>query len=80
MQIAQDELSANKKYSVIFSAWDPGALAAKQAAKAIGILDKIYIVGFDGNVANYRAIKDGEITATVRQQPHKMGHRGASKL
>jgi ribose transport system substrate-binding protein len=76
MQIAQDELSANKNYSVIFSAWDPGALAAKQAAKAIGILDDIFIVGFDGNDANYRAIKDGEITATVRQQPHLMGTEG----
>ena len=76
MQIAQDELSANKNYSVVFSAWDPGALAAKQAAKAIGILDDIFIVGFDGNDANYRAIKDGEITATVRQQPHLMGTEG----
>jgi ribose transport system substrate-binding protein len=76
MQIAQDELSANKKFSVIFSAWDPGALAAKQAAKALGILDDIFIVGFDGNVANYRAIKEGEITATVRQQPYLMGTEG----
>lgn len=76
MQIAQDELSANKKFSVIFSAWDPGALAAKQAAKALGILDDIFIVGFDGNVANYRAIKEGEITATVRQQPFLMGTEG----
>ena len=70
------KLSANRKFSAIFSAWDPGALAAKQAAKALGILDKIFIVGFDGNDANYRAIKEGEITATVRQQPFLMGTEG----
>jgi ribose transport system substrate-binding protein len=58
---------------VVFSAWDPGALAVKQAAKALGLLDKLIIVGFDGDMANLKAIKAGEITATCRQQPYVMG-------
>lgn len=73
MQYATDELQSNPRISVVFSAWDPGALAVKQAAKALGLMDKIIIVGFDGDMANLKAIKAGEITATCRQQPYVMG-------
>jgi ribose transport system substrate-binding protein len=80
MQFAQDELQANKNISAIFSCWDPGALAAKQAAKTLGLLDKLIIVGFDGDQSVYRAIKAGEITATARQQPYLMGQEGTELM
>ncbi|MCX7038275.1 MAG: sugar ABC transporter substrate-binding protein [Spirochaetes bacterium] len=80
MQFATDELMANKNISAIFSCWDPGALAAKQAAKTLGLLDRLIIVGFDGDQANYRAIKAGEITATARQQPYLMGQKGTEMM
>jgi len=80
MQFAQDELQANKNISAIFSCWDPGALAAKQAAKTLGLLDKLIIVGFDGDQSVYRAIKAGEVTATARQQPYLMGQQGTEMM
>jgi len=80
MQYATDDLQANPKISAVFSAWDPGALAVKQAAKSLGLLDKIIIVGFDGDLANLKAIKAGEITATTRQQPYVMGQAAVEVL
>lgn len=44
-------LQSNPNIKAIFSAWDPGALAAVSAAKALGKLDGLTIVGFDGNPA-----------------------------
>ena len=73
MQYATDDLQSNPRFTAVFSAWDPGALAVKQAAKSLGLLDKLIIVGFDGDMANLKAIKAGEITATARQQPYVMG-------
>jgi ribose transport system substrate-binding protein len=80
MQFATDELQHNSNISAIFSCWDPGALAAKQAAKNLGVLDKLVIVGFDGDQSVYRAIKAGEITATARQQPYLMGQKGTEMM
>ena len=80
MQYATDELQANPKISAIFSSWDPGALAVKQAAKSLGLLDKVIIVGFDGDLSALKAIKAGEILATTRQQPYLMGQSGVDVL
>jgi ribose transport system substrate-binding protein len=80
MQFATDELQHDSNISAIFSCWDPGALAAKQAAKNLGVLDKLVIVGFDGDQSVYRAIKAGEITATARQQPYLMGQKGTEMM
>jgi ribose transport system substrate-binding protein len=80
MQFATDELQHNPNISAIFSCWDPGALAAKQAAKTLGLLDTLIIVGFDGDQSVYRAIKAGEITATARQQPYLMGQQGTELM
>ena len=80
MQYATDDLQANPRITAVFSAWDPGALAVKQAAKSLGLLDKLIIVGFDGDMANFKAIKAGEITATTRQQPYIMGQSAVEVL
>jgi ribose transport system substrate-binding protein len=80
MQFAMDELQHDPNISAIFSCWDPGALAAKQAAKTLGLLEKLIIVGFDGDQSVYRAIKAGEITATARQQPYLMGQQGTEMM
>jgi ribose transport system substrate-binding protein len=80
MQYATDDLQANPRITAVFSAWDPGALAVKQAAKSLGLLNKLIIVGFDGDMANLKAIKAGEITATARQQPYIMGQSAVEVL
>lgn len=73
-------LQSNPNIKAIFSAWDPGALAAVSAAKALGKLDKLVIVGFDGNPANLVAIKEGEQSATIKQNNTRMGTESVQNL
>ena len=48
------------------------ALGASQAVKSAG-LKNVLIVGIDGQPDAHQAIKNGDITATIAQQPAKMG-------
>lgn len=73
-------LQSNPDIKAIFSAWDPGALAAVSAASALGKLDDLVIVGFDGNPANLVSIQEGEQSATIKQDNTRMGQEAVSNL
>lgn len=73
-------LQSNSDIKAIFSAWDPGALAAVSAAGALGKLDDLVIVGFDGNPANLVAISEGEQSATIKQDNTQMGIQSVQNL
>ena len=75
-EVAQNQLSANPDICAVFAAWDPGAVAALSVIKQKGLLDKITLVGFDALPVALKAIKAGEMTATVRQDPARMGKEG----
>ncbi|MEN3187117.1 MAG: sugar ABC transporter substrate-binding protein [Atribacterota bacterium] len=79
-EITQNELNAHPDITAIFGAWDPGALAAKAAVTEKGLLGKILIVGFDGDPAALKAIKNGEMAATIKQDNVKMGQDGVALL
>ncbi len=55
----------------IFSQNDEMALGAVQAAKAAK--KSLVIVGFDGEADGIKAVKAGDMAATVAQQPEEMG-------
>jgi len=79
-EITLNELNAHPDITAIFGAWDPGALAAKAAVAEKGLLGKILIVGFDGDPAALKAIKNGEMAATIKQDNVKMGRDGVQLL
>lgn len=72
LNTAQNMIQGHKDVQVIFAQNDEMALGAAQAVKSAGLKD-ILIVGIDGQPDTHDAIKNGDITATIAQQPAKMG-------
>ncbi len=73
-ETAINELDAHPDTVVVFGCWDPGALAGLAAVKEKGLLGKINVYGFDGLPGAFKSIKDGELTATVKQDNKQMAH------
>lgn len=72
LNTAQNMIQGHKDVQVIFAQNDEMALGAAQAVKSAGLKD-ILIVGIDGQPDAHDAIENGDITATIAQQPAKMG-------
>lgn len=72
LNTAQNMIQGHKDVQVIFAQNDEMALGAAQAVKSAGLKD-ILLVGIDGQPDAHDAIKNGDITATIAQQPAKMG-------
>jgi len=72
LEIATNELQANPDIVAVFGCWDPGALAGLSAVKQRGLLGKVKVFGFDGLPAAFKSIKDGELTATIKQDNKQM--------
>jgi len=72
LETATFELAANPDVVAVFAAWDPGALSALSAVKQRGLLGKVKVYGFDGLQPNLKSIKDGEQTATIKQDNKQM--------
>ena len=75
-EITQNTLTAYPDLKAVFVAFDPGAVAAMSVIKQKDLLDQIILVGFDGLPAALKAIAAGEMEATVRQDPERMGAEG----
>jgi ribose transport system substrate-binding protein len=75
-EITQNTLTAYPDIKAVFVAFDPGAVAAMSVIKQKDLLDQITLVGFDGLPVGLKAIAAGEMEATVRQDPERMGAEG----
>ncbi|KFI81062.1 substrate-binding domain-containing protein [Bifidobacterium psychraerophilum] len=71
LNTTQNMLQANKDVKAIFAQNDEMALGAMKAVQASG--QEIGIFGIDGESETHTAIKNGTVTATVAQQPAKIG-------
>ncbi len=71
--IAQDMLQRSPDISLIFGRADGLALGAAQAVKVANLDQKVFIVGFDGDVAGLKAVRDGVLDATMTQRTQAMG-------
>jgi len=69
LTVMENIIQATPKFDAVFAHNDEMALGAAKALKG----KKTIIVGFDGNDEAKKAVENGEITATVAQQPDLMG-------
>src|SRR3954451_276185 len=71
--IAQNMLQVHPDISVFWGQADAMALGAAQAARVANVGHKVTVVGFDGDFAGLRAVRDGKVDATMTQQTQRMG-------
>lgn len=71
MTVTENILQANPDVKAIFAQNDEMALGAASAAKSTN--KQILIIGFDGTDDGIKAVQDGDLAATIAQQPDKMG-------
>jgi ribose transport system substrate-binding protein len=69
--VVENILQAHADINAIFAHNDEMALGALKAVEDSG--KSIYVVGFDGTEDAVKAVRDGRLTATIAQQPSKMG-------
>lgn len=71
LNVATNLIQAHPNLQAIFAQNDEMALGAVEAAKSTG--KKLFIVGFDGTTDGVKAVEDGDMAATIAQQPELMG-------
>jgi len=71
--IGQDMLQRHPDITVFFGRADALALGAARAVKVANFDHKVIVVGFDGDVAGLKAVRDGTLQATMTQQTQGMG-------
>jgi ribose transport system substrate-binding protein len=76
-QATQNTMSANPNLAGIYATNDPmaeGALQALKAAGKTGVKD-VFLVGFNGDPPALELVKNGEMAATIRQDPYGQGQK-----
>jgi len=72
-KLTQDLLQAHPDVSIVIGQADALALGAAQAVKVANPGHKVWVAGFDGDVAALKALKDGVFDVTATQQTQGMG-------
>ena len=75
MNVMQNLLTAYPTLQAVFAENDEMALGAVRAIQTAGRND-ILVVGFDGTQDGVKSVERGKMTATVAQQPEKIGSMG----
>jgi ribose transport system substrate-binding protein len=76
----EDILTGNPDLAGIFASNDNMAIGAVEALRAQNLLDQVIVVGFDANPNAAQAILDGDMEATIAQNPGNMGRFGVESL
>ena len=80
LDVATNVLSRNPKIKAFYAANDTMAMGAAQAVANTGKLDTVIVVGTDGVPEARKMVAEGKLTATVAQDPAKIGARGLELL
>ena len=73
LSVLESILQTHPEIDAVFAHNDEMALGAVEALRALGMLDEVLVVGFDGIDDAVAAVQSGEMAATVAQQPVLMG-------
>jgi len=75
LKVTNDTLAANPNLAGIYACNDPEAIGAAQALKTAGLngVTDVLLVGFNGDPPALVLINDGEMAATIRQDPYGQG-------
>lgn len=80
LDVATNTLQTSPALKAIYCANDTMALGAMQAVQNSGKAGKVMVVGTDGDPEALDMIKAGRMTATVAQDPEKIGATGLDLL
>jgi len=72
-KIAQDMLQRDPSINIIIGQADGIALGAAQAVKLAKPANKVWVVGFDGDMGALKAVQSGTLDATATQHTFTMG-------
>ena len=72
-KFAQDMLQRDPSINIIIGQADGIALGAAQAVKLAKPAQKVWVVGFDGDIGGLKAVQSGSLDATATQQTFTMG-------
>jgi ribose transport system substrate-binding protein len=72
LQVMTNVLQANPDVDGVFGESDNLAVGAARAVASAKTGKKVIIVGYDGQDAGYKGIKDGSLAATIRMDAEKM--------
>jgi ribose transport system substrate-binding protein len=79
LTVMENLLQAYPDVDAVFAHNDEMALGALEAIKAAGKLQDIIIVGFDATPDALASVESGELSATIAQQPYRMGELAVEK-
>ncbi|POZ92660.1 ribose ABC transporter substrate-binding protein RbsB [Petrotoga halophila] len=79
LTVMENLLQAYPDVDAVFAHNDEMALGALEAIKAAGKLQDIIVVGFDATPDALASVEKGELSATIAQQPYKMGELAVEK-
>lgn len=74
-----DTTALLKKYpqiNVLLAFNEPTSVGAANAVDALGLSTKVFLVGFDSNVATVDGLQEGSVDALIVQNPYAMGYLG----
>jgi ribose transport system substrate-binding protein len=80
LRVTNDLLTRFPNLKGIFAANEPGAIGALAALKARHLVGKVKLVGFDNAPDEVSALKVGQISALVVQNPYKIGYQGLAEV
>jgi ABC-type sugar transport system substrate-binding protein len=78
--VTENIITAHPKLKALFASNDNMGMGAIEALKGAKMLDKVTVVGFDGNPEAAAAILKGEMAISVAQRPSVMGATAVTSL